>query len=264
MQDRQSVVIVIDPSQESHPALERALAMAAHSNDSSHIQYVFLLTATPEQGKSPSYFACSDSWVNEQIYDRMKSIDIPFSIMVAWSNDWKDVVLGSSKEHSAIMTIVPFYGKVKDHFLSDEKWKLLRQSENPVLIASHVEREFSGKILCSLKTQDSKYSDRNQTVMESARRFAEVFNLEIHIVNAYTDSMDYPDRGKIAANNDIDNERIHVKNGEPEDVICNTANDMDAGLVLIASQRRTGLQGALRGNTVEKIIERVQRDVLVI
>lgn len=84
------------------------------------------------------------------------------------------------------------------------------------------------------------------------------------MVNSYEDSMEYPDRAKIAAMANIPNDRIHVKNGEPEDVICATADQIDADIILIASQQRKGLRGALRGNTIEKILQRLDRDVLMI
>lgn len=264
MSNERNVLIVIDPSQNSHPALARALMMAKQGKSNDDIKYVFLLTATPEQSKSSSYFACSDEWIRDQIYDRMADTDIPFSILVAWSNDWKDVVLEASRVHQAIMTIVPFYGQTQEFMLSDEKWKLLRNAPNPILIASQLEPRPTRRILCSIKSQDERYAERNQNVVTTAQQMADIFDLESHVVNAYTDSMEYPDRAQIANTTSIDNDRIHVKLGEPQDVICDTAQEIDAALVLIGSQRRTGLQGVLRGNTVEKIIERVDSDVLMI
>jgi universal stress protein E len=162
------------------------------------------------------------------------------------------------------MTIVPFYGRVEGHLSSDEKWKLLRNAPNPVLLASQQELKESRRMLCSIKTQDEGYADKNEQVLSVAKQMANNFDIELHVVNAYSDSMAYPDRAKIASEIGIANDHINVKMGSPEDVICDTAEELESPLVVIASQRRSGFKGALRGNTVEKILERVNRDVLLV
>jgi len=252
MEENKNVVVVIDPSQETHPALERALLMAKTSKNNSDIKYT----------SYASY--CSEQWVKENISERMEGLSIPFTTLIGWGSDWRELVISVSTEMNAVMTIVPFYGKVGDHFLSDEKWKLLRNSPNPILLASKSALKESRRMLCSIKSQDESYSEKNDNVLNIAKIMASTFDIELHIVNAYSDSMSYPNRAKLASEIGIANDQIHVKMGAPEDVICDTANELDSPLVVIASQRRTGFQGALKGNTVEKILERVARDVLLV
>jgi len=194
----------------------------------------------------------------------MEGLSIPFTTLIGWGSDWRELVLSVSTEMNAIMTIVPFYGKVGGHFLSDEKWKLLRNSPNPILLASRSALKESRRMLCSIKSQDESYSEKNNNVLTAAKKMASTFDIELHVVNAYADSMSYPDRAKLATEIDIENDQIHVKMGPPEDVICDTAEQLDSPLVVIASQRRSGFKGALKGNTVEKILERVDRDVLLV
>lgn len=264
MQQQINVLVVIDPSQQSHPALERALLLAKRPASGISAKMVFVVTPFKHTLQQTPAVLCSSEWLKEHIHDQLSESHVDYSVILGWGSSSNDIIIEAAKEIKATLTIAPYYEQSGGRILSDERWKLLRESTNPVLIASRPAEQHTGRMLCTLKTQDPDNAERDTRMLATAAKFTDIFGLEAHIVNSYDDSMEYPDRAKIAALANVPNERIHVKQGEPEDVICDTANAINADIILIASQQHKGLRGALRGNTIEKIIQRVDRDILMI
>ncbi|WP_439135245.1 universal stress protein [Pseudomaricurvus sp.] len=265
MEQQINVLVVIDPSQQTHPALERALLLAKRPASDTSAKMVFVVTPFKHTLQQTPAVLCTSEWLKENLHDQMAGSHVEYSVVLGWGSSSNDIIIEAGKELNVSLTIAPYYEEQSGgRFLSDERWKLLRESTNPVLIASRPAENHTGKILCTLKSQDPENSERDSRMLATTARFTETFGMEAHIVNSYDDSMEYPDRAKIAALANVPNERIHVKQGEPEDVICDTANDIDADIIVIASQQRKGLRGALRGNTIEKIIGRLDRDILMI
>eukprot|EP00903_Cladosiphon_okamuranus_P004264 g4262.t1 len=62
----------------------------------------------------------------------------------------------------------------------------------------------------------------------------------------------------------LPNENIHVDLGRASDVIANVANGISADLALIAPARRSGIAAALRGATINKIINKIECDIMAI
>lgn len=265
MEQQINVLVVIDPSQQTHPALERALLLAKRPANGISAKMVFVVTPFKQTLQQTPAVLCTSEWLKEHIHDQLADSHVEYSVILGWGSSSNDIVIEAAKELNATLTIAPYYEQSSGgRILSDERWKLLRESNNPVLIASRPAEHHSGRMLCTLKTQDPENAERDTRMLATAAKFSEVFGLEAHVVNSYDDSMEYPDRAKLAARANVPNERIHVKQGEPEDVICDVANDINADIILIASQQRKGLRGALRGNTIEKIVERLDRDILMI
>ncbi len=265
MQRQISVLVVIDPSQQYHPALDRALLLAKRAHGDATAKMVFVVTPFQQPSQQAQTVLCTNEWLKENIHDQLVDSHVDYSVILGWGSSSNDIIIQAAKDVQAALTIAPYYEQPSGgRILSDERWKLLRESTTPVLIASRPPATHAGRMLCTLKTQDPSYEERNTRILSTAAKFAETFGLETHIVNAYEDSMQYPDRGKIASLSGIPNDRIHVKLGEPQDVICDIANEVSADIILIASHQRKGIKGALRGNMIEKIIQRLDRDVLMI
>lgn len=257
-----TVLIVIDPSQSTHPTLDHALLLAGRNPEGTSIKMVFLLTPGQQSPEDP--VLCSGDWIKTNVYDRLTASHVEQSILLGWGASNNDVILQVAEQLKPTLTIIPYYEKTKGMSFTEERWKLLRNASNPILITSRPPEHRTRRILCALKTQNEAYNERNRRIVEVAKRFSDTFGLETHAVNAYSDSIEYPDRHRIASMSGIKNEHIHVKLGEPQDVICEAADEIDADLTIIASQQRKGWQGALRGNMIEKILARLDRDVLMI
>jgi universal stress protein E len=267
MEHQVTVLVVIDPNQTHHPAMDKALLIAGRADGTIPTKMVFLLAPghIPSSNQTPTLV--SSDWIREQLYVTLKDMPIDYSCVMGWGENQSDVVLTATRELSPTLTIMPYYDNGhQSRIFSDDKWKLLREANNPVIITSKSKagEDHSRRILCAFKVQDEKYDDRNKRIGEVAQKFSAIFGLEPFAVNAYQDSMEFPDRAKIANLSSIKNENIHITLGEPDDVICKTAEEVNADLIVIASTQRKGWKGALRGNTIERIIRKLDRDVLMV
>jgi universal stress protein E len=84
------------------------------------------------------------------------------------------------------------------------------------------------------------------------------------VVNAYLDSMLYPDRGRLSKETGLDSSNIHVVQGYTDEAIAEVANEIGADVVLIGTLGQTGMIKTIRGNTAERVISALEVDVVVI
>ncbi len=266
MSDTNNLLVLVDPTKDTHPALDRAALNASLRKDNAKSKIIVLLAVDPEvdnlDATNPK-ITRPVSWIQEQLAN-ISERSIDHEIVISWATDWAHTAINMIEANDIDMIMVPFYGNTKKHVLSDEKWKLLRNAQVPTILVSPHSDEMRNVILASIRSQEPSYAELNQRVIERGQEGARIYGAELHIVNAYKDSMDFPDRVKIAKMADIPNEHVHVMVGNPATVIHELATKLHADTVLIGNNRRKGLKGKLRGNTIEKIVEHLGRDVIMI
>lgn len=265
MSNTETILVVVDPTRDTHPALERAASNLNQRKDDAHASLVILFAVNDEvdniHANNPTIVR-SVGWVNEQL-QKSACEPIAHETLISWSSDWAQTALNIIEEKAITLVMMPFYDDGKKHVLCDEEWKLLRNIELPTILVS--DRSKARKIiLATVRSQNDKYDTLNQKIIERAKQGVAFYGAQLHIVNAYSDSMDYPDRVKIANMAGVPNEHVHIVNGSPQDVIHEVSEKIDADVVLIGNNRRTGLKGKLRGNTIEKIVEHLGTDVMMI
>ena len=104
----------------------------------------------------------------------------------------------------------------------------------------------------------------NERIIERGIFLAEYFGAELHIVNAYTDSENFPDRGMISRMSGLPRENIHRDMGKPEDVIAATAEKVNANMVILGISPRTGISAKFASHTTEKVMEKITVDVVAL
>ena len=68
----------------------------------------------------------------------------------------------------------------------------------------------------------------------------------------------------LAQRHHIPDQRCHIDEGLPEDIIPQYAEKLDAELVVLGTVGRQGISAALIGNTAEHVIDKLDCDVLAI
>lgn len=263
MNDRK-ILLLVDPRKQRHHAIESIERIIKNSSHSDDIEIVTLITTNLEGiDANVNNVNIDEPWIPDLLKE-VSSYGYKNSVHIAWSNDWAETVLEFSNNYDTDFSIIPFYERQSNHVLTDQKWKLLRNSQKPVLISKGKQESFSNIVLAAVKVQEPSYRDANKKVMAAAHRIANQTGSEVHVVNAHDGSMDYPDRAKLIELTGIENTHIHVEDGSAEESICKVARDINADAICIASQRRKGISGSLRGNTIEKIIKRAECDLFMI
>ena len=62
----------------------------------------------------------------------------------------------------------------------------------------------------------------------------------------------------------MDDAHLHIKEGPADVLIPHTAHALQAAVTIIGTVARTGISGALIGNTAEVVLDALESDVLVL
>jgi universal stress protein E len=156
--------------------------------------------------------------------------------------------------------------KSRRFIFADSKWALLKEANCPVLLVRDNAKPQRKTVLAAVNFQASRINQDklNKTIIERSKDLAESYGADLHIVNAYIDSMLYPDRGRLINQTGIKSEKIHVMQGYTDEVIATMAKKTETDLVVIGTLGQTGLTKTRRGNTAERVISAVDVDVVVV
>lgn len=206
----------------------------------------------------------------------------PSRQMVALEHEWGATMLvmaaGRASEGGA-------------RFMPDFKLSMLRFSPAPAYLVQDPEplHEHSGPVLIAMNvaTSDDRFMrDMHKFLMRRARELASIFNTQVHIVNAVRPvSNPYPgdlvglapeilgERLRrecfqnlldFASHYGIPDERCHVIDGIPEEVVPNLCHALEPSCLVMATSGRSGIAGSIIGNVPEAVMHRVDCDMLIV
>ncbi len=264
------VFIVIDPSQDQHVALERTLYTAQHFHSVNtavkrELQLFFAVDFdnTDTSADNPNMYQSTDAFMD--LIAPLEAAGLKFKIQCSWSTDWYDSILKASREFGADLIMLPqaVAPLNLDSIFNGGIWRLMRTAPCPVLIVRPGDAEQRKVILAAVNFQSHKeeYHRLNELIIKRGQWLATMHNAELHIVNAYKDSLHYPDRAKLANETKVSSENIHVEVGVPQTVITDVAEKINADVVVIGTQKRSS---RWKGNTADKIMNRIKGDILAI
>ena len=260
--------VVYDPTREEQPALDRAARIADESQASLHIYTCIYASVEKSADRSQQ--------VQAQIERQRELLDIVAAPLrrrglsvtaeVEWDRDWcssvvrasirnaADVVFKSSLPHSASQR---FFNRTSD-------WTLIRECLCPVLLVKEEADRSSRNILAAIdaREEDEGYAQLNRRIIDFGRRVMDYDHAEVHFVNAHRDLASSTDRQALLRNVGVASDKVRIRMGEPDDVIVASARELNASLVIVGNAARSGLSALVRGNTVEKVVDRVDCDVL--
>ena len=271
MQLQPTIFVVVDPNDDHHVALERALTIGKLRDPQPR-----LLVFVAVDGEAVDTRAVNDHlfrdehWFRDAIRQPVADAGLECEIQVCWSSDWQGAIIQESRRCSAEMIYLPVHAKTSRRFtFAESKWQVLKKAQCPVVLIRPGAKAQRKVILATVNYQAKTDEQRqlNRQISERARYIAACYGAELHLVNAFKDSMLYPDRGalvKLARKTGVPTERIHVKRGYTNDVVGEVAREIDADLVIMGTLNQYGETGSLlRGNTAERVIGSLDMDVMV-
>lgn len=291
------ILVVLDSDHPEQPAFDRALALAssvkaditilgscyeAYCDDSSSLE-----VETKNRIKNALIKNCQmwlDSYANEA-----NTQGIEISTEVHWQKNLHDAVMASMNLGNFDLVIKGTKPhNIIDRIFTHSDWNLLRHCPAPVLLVKTSKPWANNRILASIDATSKDEGHRliNENILAFSEHLSDHFATDLHIVNSYPmvalafamvpevtapdDIQQYITKqhraecAKYAHKYNVDDDNIHIKEGDPDDVLESMANEIEADLVVIGTVGREGLSGVLLGNTAERIVDRVSCDVLVI
>ncbi len=268
MTEFSKLFVVYDPTRKEQPALARAADIASE-NGASLCVFSCIFSDMSKAGDAAVEVASMIAEQESTLAHAVKFLTakgLAVTTEVEWDKDWyhavvrastkagSDLVLKSSFKHSP--------GKRKFNRTSD--WTLIRECLCPVLLVKDRSARDVPKVLAAIDITAKKesYERLNQKVIGVARQILDRVGAEVHFVNAFTDFKGIPDRKELIRSCGIESSNIHIKMGDPEKVIVAQAQALDVSVVVVGNSARSGLSAVVHGNTVEKMLDKLECDVL--
>lgn len=271
MQQAGSILVVITPKQPEQLSIKRAKLIASVTRSHLH------LLVCDKQNQHSDLLA--------EISQKLQGEGFSVSSEQSWRNSYHETIIQAQQEKNCSLVIKQHYSEnpLKRALLTPDDWKLLRSCPCPVLITK-TNRPWTGaNILAAVDVGNSgaEHQALHASLIENAHAIANIANAKLHVFTAHPapmlsaadpafqlrDTIEARYREKAASfvsQYGLADEQMHIKEGPADVLIPKVAKELDAAVTIIGTVARTGLSGALIGNTAEAVLEAIDTDVIVV
>lgn len=292
------VLVVVDPADERHKALNRALHMAKLSDarltlflsiyDFSY-EMTTMLSSEERDTMRSNLIADRKAWLTDLLAD-YDTTEVRIDIQVVWHNRPFEAIIETVLKggHDLIIKGTQVTSSLQNLLFTPTDWHLLRKAPCAVLLVKEHAWPQHGQIIAAVHggSEEPHHHNLNNRIIEHASTMSEILHASVHLVNAYPgapvnvaveipefDVTQYTEElqnhhqhkmRELGRQHNIPVAQQHISQGLPEQVIPDFSSKLDAELVVIGTIGRTGITAALLGNTAEHVLEQLDCDVLAI
>jgi universal stress protein E len=185
---------------------------------------------------------------------------------VEWDEKWCAAVIRASVKSGADLVMKSTFKHSASKRVLNKTCDitLIRGCLCPVLMVKEGGSRDVRRVLAAVdvRARTESYERLNQNVFDFSKRIADSRCIEVHYINAFQDFKSVPSKQELLDNHDVEGDKIHIKLGDPDKVIVELAKELDVDLVVLGNSARSGLPAAFLGNTVEKVLDKLECDVL--
>jgi universal stress protein E len=275
MQSIRKILVVIEPSAETDQIANLALPRAC-----------LIARAT---GASLHLLVCDKKMNHSQLMTDLRHVLQAKDITVTTEHDWHpnthQMIVKAQQAQGADLVIKQHFpdSTLKRALLTPADWKLLRYCPCPVLMVKSDQPWKDGAILAAVDVgnPDGEHTALHYSIVKHGFDIAELTGGELHVIAAHPSPMlsaaepvyqlptavegKYREQCRVFKHEfGIDDGHLHIAEGPADVLIPHTAHHLKAVLTVIGTVGRTGISGALIGNTAEVVLDSLQSDVLVL
>lgn len=269
MAKAERLFVVVDPSDTKHAALERTI-LTAKLRDEKPTVKVFVTVdsdAVDTRAINDALFR-DERWFVSEIREPLEAAGIDYCLEISWSSEWQQSILMSSRQFGTDRIYLPVHSRANQlrFSFSESKWDLLKTADCPVVLIQPEAPEQRKVVLAAVNFQAVRDEQKalNQSILKWGKEVADMYGADCHVVNAYLDSMNYPDRGRLANETGLSSDKIHVESGYTDEAVSKIASELNADLVVLGSLGQNGLIKSRRGNTAARVISALTQDIMVV
>lgn len=266
-----NTLVVVDSQQPDELILNRAKMIADATQSHLH------LLACDKQLKQSSYL--------NDIRGALEKKGYSVSAEQAWHESPHRTIIATQQAKGCGLVIKQHRpdNPLKKSFLTPDDWKLLRYCPSPVLIVKSAIPWTGASILSAVDVGNSDIGHRvlHAGIVSHGYDIAQMAGGTLHMLSTYPypmlsapdpifqrkESIEafYREQCKtLQAEFKISDAHVHLEEGSADTLIPHIAHKLKAALTVIGNVARTGLAGALIGNTAEMILDSLESDVLVL
>ncbi|MBA6140911.1 MULTISPECIES: universal stress protein [Pseudomonas] len=272
MQAIRSILVVLDPEHAHSRALTRAKLIAGVTGARLH------LLMCDKRHDHSALLSVLSRQLHDDGYDNVSHEE-------AWRDNLHDTIIDVQQAEGCELVIKEHRpdNPLKKALLTPGDWKLLRQCPCAVLMVKSERPWTGGRILAAVDVgnQDEDHRRLHASIIDHGHDIAALAKGELHVISAHPSPMlsaadpvyqlseTIEARYRKAceafqAEYGISEERLHVAEGPADVLIPHTEQRLDAVVTVIGTVCRTGITGALIGNTAEVVLDELKGDVLVL
>ncbi|KAB0495209.1 universal stress protein [Pseudomonas vancouverensis] len=271
MQAIRSILVVIEPEHTESLALKRAKLIAGVTQAHLH-----LLVCDPRHDRSAMLSVLKAALLEDG-----------YSVTTeqAWNDSLHKTIIDVQQAEGCGLVVKQHLpdSSLKKALLTPEDWKLLRHCPSPVLLVKTAGSWKDKVILAAVDVGNSDLEHRHLHVLiiDHGYDIASLAKAHLHVISAHPSPMlssadptfqlketieaRYREQCRtFQAEFDIDDEHLHIEEGPADVLIPFMVHKLQAAVLVIGTVARTGLSGALIGNTAEVVLDAVESDVLVL
>jgi universal stress protein E len=292
------ILLVVDPSMRRTPAFDRALGLAKATGAElclclfdymSAVSVVGVVSAQVKSLAQRAFISEREDWLRDLALE-LQEDKVKVRTAVVWGSPIHERIVDKVLELNPDLVIkdVHLESALKRVVFTPLDWHLLRLCPAPLLLVTHVGRDFSGRIVAAVDPMRTMQSaqELDDRVVQAAIRLATQGNGELHLAHAFGglpqpaaagtaalevsaayDQLRLLHRQRFqefARRHAIPAERAHMIDGLAHRAIADLASELHAKVVVLGTIHRTGLQRILIGSTAERILNLLSCDVLAV
>jgi universal stress protein E len=281
-----NLFVVIDPTSEKQPGLDRAaelsrLGKARITAFSSVYKSVDEMTEANSRRSGKREFLKDWESKLKLMLAPYKEKGLKISSDTYWTADWYAAVSRAALRADADLVIKSTFrhGKLQRLLHSTSDFTIMRHSPSPVLLVREAKTS-AGKVILAaldLESTDEGHIGLNNSVMKHARGLSESTGLPLHVIAATSSRK--PDLSHVLSGVEeqesgveatlahafgIEPANFHIVKGAAKNVIPAQAEHLRAQVVVIGVSARSGVKGVMVGTTAKKVLDKLDCDVLAI
>ena len=271
MQEIRNILVVVTPNQPEGLALQRAKLIAGVTHSRLHL---LVCDKRDEHGED---LAEKERELKEDGYE--------VTTEQAWHESFHETIIKVQQAESCGLVIKQHFPEspLKRALLTPDDWKLLRYCPCPVLIAKTNRPWTEGSILAAVDVGNSsaEHKTLHANLISNAYEVAAIAKAKLYVFTAHPTPMlsasdptfqlretieaRYREQcASFAKEFELEDGQMIVKEGPADVLIPEMAKQLDAVVTVIGTVARTGISGALIGNTAEVVLDAVETDVLIL
>jgi nucleotide-binding universal stress UspA family protein len=271
MQAIRSILVVIEPEHSESLALKRAKLIAGVT--SAHLH----LLVCDRKREHSALLSLLKSGLQEDGYS--------VTTEQAWNESLHETIIDVQQAEGCGLVIKQHFpdSPLKKALLTPGDWKLLRYCPTPVLLVKTSKPWTGGVILAAVDVgnTDNEHRSLHYSIIDYGFDIANMAKAQFHVISAHPSPMlsaadptfqlkstieaRYREQCQaFQAEFDLDDAHLHVEEGPADVLIQHFVRKLQATLTIIGTVARTGISGALIGNTAEVVLDAVESDVLVL
>jgi universal stress protein E len=271
MQAVRSILVIIEPQHAESLALKRAKLIAGVTGAHLHLlvcdkkhDHSALLSVLTTGLISKGYSVTAEQQWNETLHQTIIDAQLDKGCGLVIKQHFPD-------------------NPLKKALLTPDDWKLLRLCPSPVLMVKTSTPWTGGVVLAAVDVgnSDGEHRALHFSIVDHGFQIAALAKAQLHVMTAHPSPMlsaadpvfqlkesieaRYRDQCRaFQAEFDVDDAHLHIAEGPADVLIPYTARKLNAVVTVIGTVARTGISGALIGNTAEVVLDSLETDVLVL